>query len=412
MQGATEQQQLRLPTAMTRAWAINGLGLYVLVMYGITYYAITTSAPQMAADLEVPVSAIFGLLTVSLLASAGLAPYCGRWTDRFGAAAMLLIGATLRAVALGLTALAGDVWLFAAAFLAVQILGLATEYDATFAAAVDLGVKHARTGMSQITLWGGLASTVFWPMTAVLLDYMSWRSMLLIFAAVLLSICVPIAALLRQIPRVTREPSSPLPKQPKVASPLQTERRATPSFVLVAAAFAFGGFAYNLPSLMLPVLDGLGLGASAVLVGMLFGPAQTAGRFCDMLVGNRVHPLMVAVMAAASVALSLVILPIGGVSAGLTFALLFGAGAGVGYVVRGSVILALYGASAYATQLGRLGSLRLTVAAASPLLLSVVLENFGARAVVLVCGIATLLSLTCFVLLARGARHSARVGTR
>ncbi len=46
----------------TRAFAINGLGIYVMLMYGITYYAVTTAALRMSVDLGVPASTVFGVI--------------------------------------------------------------------------------------------------------------------------------------------------------------------------------------------------------------------------------------------------------------------------------------------------------------------------------------------------------------
>src|SRR5258706_12459271 len=107
---------------------------------------------------------------------------------------------------------------------------------------------------------------------------------------------------------------------------------------------------------MLPVLNGLGLGASAVVVGMLFGPSQTAGRLFDMVLGARVHPITVAVIASVMEAVSFAILALGGESSALVFSVLFGAGAGVGCVVRGSRMLALYGTTDSAQGVRRLAS--------------------------------------------------------
>lgn len=265
--------------------------------------------------------------------------------------------------------------------------------------------------MSQITLWGGLASTVFWPATAFLLDHVSWRAMFVTYAFLILCTCVPIAIGLRRI--ATDGPAGDAAPEREAAAPRQAVSAGSlPVFLIVAAAFALGGVAYNLPSLMLPVLDGLGLGASALVVGMLFGPAQTTGRFVDMLLGGRVHAIAVAVIAAAMVAIALFLLLIGGVWAGLAFALLFGAGAGVGYVVRGSVMLALYGPVGYATWLGKLSTIRLTVTAVSPFALSLVLEHFGATSVIYVCIAAAVLSLASFVLLARRAGVPLRLAPR
>jgi MFS family permease len=304
-------------------------------------------------------------------------------------------------------ALAPDLWSFAAAFIVVQMLGQLTEYDATFAVAVDLAQSDARKAMSQITLWGGLASTAFWPATAFLLQHMSWQHMLLVYAGLLAVVSVPIAA-------HAGHASVRHGERCKVASAeIADATLATPApapsplvFSVLAAAFAFGGVAYTLPALMLPVLEGLGLGATAVVAGMLFGPAQTAGRFMDLLLGARVRALHVAILATAMLVFSLGVLWLGSSIAwmAMVFALLFGAGAGVSYVARGSVVLEIYGTQAYALWLGRLSSVRLVVSAASPFVLSLVLERLGAASVVAVCLGVALLSLGCFGWLAQRLR--------
>ncbi len=150
--------------------------------------------------------------------------------------------------------------------------------------------------------------------------------MFLLYAAILLVVCVPIAALLRQVPRVAALDRGPALQPAADSPPLTSPSRMT--FTLVAAAFAFGGIVYNLPSLMLPVLEGLGLGASAILIGMIFGPSQTAGRFFDMVFGGRVSAITAAVLAAAMVVVALAVLLLGWASAGIVFAVMFGAGAG------------------------------------------------------------------------------------
>lgn len=390
-----------------RSWAFNGLGLYVLLMYGIAYYALTTAAPRIAAEFAVPVSAIFAMFSMALLATAFLAPLYGRWTDRYGAARILLAGALLRALALALMALAPNFWWFATAFMLVQFLSQMTEYDATFAAAVEIGGGDARTAISQITLWGGLASTAFWPATAFLLDHLTWQTMVLIYAAVMLVVCVPIAALLCAIPHPSRVEAAGIAADPAPQPISDATHHVNSRFVLLAAAFACGGIANNLPALMLPVLEGLGLGAAAIVAGALFGPSQTAGRLFEMLFGQRLHPLGVAVAASAMVMLSLLLLLIGGsASTVLVFAVVFGAGVGVSYVVRGSVVLALYGTQHYATWLGRLASVRLIVSALSPFVLSLILETNGASSVVAFCAGASLLSLGFFAWLERSRQSS------
>lgn len=382
-------------------WLVNALGLYVLIMYGVTYYAISTAIPRIAGEFGVSAPLIFAVFSLALLSTAVVAPYCGRWMDRVGAGSALLMGAILRALTVAAMALAPEIWSFLLALVAVQLLSQLTEYDATFAAAVQASGTGARAAMGQITLWGGVASTAFWPASAVLLEQAGWRAMFLIYVALMLVVCVPIAALWHRLSRNATGDHYHIGVESE-AAPSGKPMLCNAQFVLLAAAFAFGGIAFNFPVLMLPVLEGLGLGAGAIVVGMLFGPAQTAGRLFELLFGQRLHALGVAVIAAAGTALSLILLLLHpGLSSGILFAVLFGAGVGVGYVVRGSVVLALYGKAHYATWLGRLAAVRLMVSATSPFILSVILEQYGARSVVAFCAAAAALSLVCFVVLER-----------
>jgi predicted MFS family arabinose efflux permease len=382
----------------------NALGAYVMLMYGVAYYALTTAAPRMAADLGIGTADVYGLLSIGLLLSALLAPSFGRWIDRFGAKRALLVGAAARAAVLAGVALAPEIWTFAVAFVCAQVLGPLTEYDATFAAAAQTAGDDARRAMSIITLWGGFASTAFWPASAFLLDAIGWRPMILLYAATILAVGVPIAASLAE--RSTSTPRAADSIQPSAshATAGWTDLR----FMILALAFACGAIAYNLPSLLLPVLDGLGMGAAAIAAGMIFGPAQTAARLCESLFGSRVPALTVAILSTAILVVSLVALWAGegAVWTAILFAVLFGAGAGVSSVVRGSVVLELYGRTDYALRLGRLGTVRLVVAAATPYGLALALDSSGAASVVAACLAAAIASLIFFLMLRRLQRAS------
>ena len=55
-------------------------------------------------------------------------------------------------------------------------------YDALFASLVNLYGQQARRTISRVTLAGGLASAVFWPLGDALLKVMHWQDALLIYA--------------------------------------------------------------------------------------------------------------------------------------------------------------------------------------------------------------------------------------
>ena len=391
------------------AWVVHGLGLYVLVIYGVTYYAIGAAAPLMAKELGTTTSAIFAVLGGALLLNALAAPRIGRFVDRIGAGPVLLAGAVLRAVAVFALALSPEIWTFAAALIVIQCLAQPTEYDAAFAAAVQADGAEARTSVSMITLWGGLASTAFWPLTALLLQHTSWRGALSIYAGLMLCVCIPVALAVMAQARIRRTQAAPPPPAPTPSAAIEGGRIATDpatAFIPLAIAFSLASVAMGMPVIMPPLLEGLGLGAGAVVAGMVFGPSQTAGRFFELVLGRNLSPLTIAVISTALLPLSLVVLVAGGANTAtaVAFAVLFGAGAGVSYVVRGTVVLALFGPASYGSWLGRLARIRLVVAAATPFALALILEHYGAAAALLVCAATSALATLAFAYVWR--RHA------
>ena len=79
--------------------------------------------------------------------------------------------------------------------LAWAFLGLAMRmclYDAAFAALVQVTPSRGRRAISYLTLFGGFASSVFWPIAHLLNDAYGWRTTLVIFAALNLLLCAPL----------------------------------------------------------------------------------------------------------------------------------------------------------------------------------------------------------------------------
>ena len=82
------------------------------------------------------------------------------------------------------------------------VLGVAMRlmtYDAAFASLAQIAGIRARRAISYLTLFGGLASTVFWPASHYLPEWAGWQNTLLVYAALHIGICLPVHALvLRQ----------------------------------------------------------------------------------------------------------------------------------------------------------------------------------------------------------------------
>ncbi|WP_139323434.1 MFS transporter, partial [Roseomonas sp. TAS13] len=160
-------------------WA---LGLSQLIAWGVSYYLIGVLGERIATDLGWGMARVQGGFALSLLVMGLVSPLAGRMMDRQGGRRVMGLGSVLLALGcLGL-ALAREVVGYYAAW---AVLGLAmrlTLYDAAFAALARIGGTGARRAMSQITLLGGLASTVFWPLGHLLAEHLGWRGACLAYA--------------------------------------------------------------------------------------------------------------------------------------------------------------------------------------------------------------------------------------
>lgn len=400
------------PPGGARAVSTHILGIHTLVMYGITYYAIGAAAPMMARNFGVATSSVFIVLGAALVAHAMIAPQAGRAIDRHGAGRFLLIGTVVRVTGLLVLASASHVAVFFAALAVIQFMSVFTEYETAFAAAVEAHGEHARSSLSLITVWGGLASTVFWPLTSHLLGVTDWRTMFLVYSGIMAAVSIPVSLYIvaRSKPRSApiTEVRTIAPGDTVATAPTATAHRSA-LFVPLVAGFSLVSIAMGIPVIMPNLLDGLGLGSTAVLAGLLFGPSQTAGRFFEFVFGRRTPPLSVAIAASALLPVAIAALLAGRdhVWGPVLFAILFGAGNGIGYVVRGTVVLSLFGPSGYASYLGRIARVRLLVSAATPIVLTVLLERFGAVAAFGFAAVAAMLGVGAFFVVHRLARHTA-----
>lgn len=65
-------------------------------------------------------------------------------------------------------------------------------YDPALSTLGRLYGEAARPAITKVTLYGGFASTVCWPLTAVLNEWLGWRGACLAYAAVHLAIVLPL----------------------------------------------------------------------------------------------------------------------------------------------------------------------------------------------------------------------------
>lgn len=293
-----------------RAVAIWGLGATQIIGYGTLYYSFSILAPEMARDFAWSTEWVFGVFSASLIFGGLIAPSTGRWMDRYGAGRMMSLGSVIAALALVLCAFAPGRVTFIAGLVAIEMASAFVLYNAAFALLVQIAPRTAQKSITHLTLIAGFASTLFWPITSQLHEHLTWREVYLVFACVNLLVCLPIHLWLASLMKAAevQEAGVPSGASATIAGSITAGNRAR-AFLLMAAGFALEGFVLSALLIhMVPLLTTVGMGASAVLVGTVFGPSQVLSRLINMLFGKGVSPLLLAVVSAMFLVAGLTIL--------------------------------------------------------------------------------------------------------
>lgn len=385
---------------MIRRRSVFCLGLAQLISWGVAYYLIGVFGDAIAADLGWSREAVHGGFSAALLVMGLSSVITGTLIDRHGGRRIMMAGAVLNAAGCICLAACHGPGLY---YFAWVLLGLGmrlTLYDAAFAALARIGGPAARRPMSEITLLGGLASTTFWPIGYLLMDWLGWRGALGVYAAFALS-TVPLLIALPD----SRFDAQAMESEPPPAPLAATDRERVIAGGLYAFIVTLANFlAAGLSAHMISILAGLGLAAaSAVFVSSLRGLGQSAARLCEVLFGRRIHPLALNVLATwmLPVCFAAGLWSGQSMAAAIVFAFVYGAGNGLLTITRGTLPLALFDHRTYGSFVGRLLTPSFLLSAAAPLAYAAAISRFGAPA-------ALYLSLavgTCALLAALGLRR-------
>jgi predicted MFS family arabinose efflux permease len=381
-----------LTPSSSRAVVVTALGTAQTLSWASTYYVPAILAEPMAASLGLSRSWVFAAFSAALLITAVLGPSVGRVIDRYGGRGVLAVSNLVIAAGLALLAAAnGPITLFVAwAILGVGMaLGL---YDAAFAALTALYGSEARSAITGITLFAGFASTVSWPVSALLNEAYGWQMTCLVWAALNLVIALPLNRFL--LPPIQPRPRAPEAEQTRIG---WTPRR---EMILLAFFFAGGWFVAGAMAAHLPsLLERAGASPlEAIAAAALVGPAQVTARVAEFALLRRVHPLVSARIALVLHLLGIGALALFGAPAAVAFALLFGAGNGLLTIARGTLPLALFGPYGYGERSGLLGAPARLTQAFAPFIFGFLLESFGVSAigvsaVLFIAGLIALLAL-------------------
>jgi hypothetical protein len=346
-----------------RRWpVISALGVVEILTWGSSFYLPAVLAGPVAESTDWPLAGVVGGLTLGLLVAAFASPHVGVVIHRHGGRPVLALAALLLAAGLVTLALAPALPVYLAGWLLLGAGMACGLYDPAFATLGRLYGAAARPAITRLTLWGGFASTVCWPLSAFLIAHVGWRGTCLAYAGLHLGVTLPLVLLL--IPAAPARPESDEHHRAGAGPLSAAERRAFLSF---AGVLVLGGAIMSLVSVhLLTLLQARGVAlASAVSYGALIGPAQVGARIAEMSLQGRHHPLWTLTTALGLVALGLVLLASGLPGVGV-WLVLYGGGNGIYSIARGTVPLALFGPGRYPLVVGRLARPGLVAQALAP----------------------------------------------
>jgi MFS family permease len=386
---------------------LSGLALTRIIGWGSIYYSPAVLARYLEREIGLGPIVVFGGITILLVIGALISPTLGRHLDRRGTRRAMVLGAVISALGLALLALAQGPISYLSTWLVIGVghaMQLANTGNVTVA---QLMGERTRRVIGLMMLVTGLASSVFWPLTAWLSADYGWRACLLVFAAIQLVIVLPIHL---AIPAYRAKPlADPGPS----ALPAEEQGRVPPGerqpiFWLLALSFSASGLvSWGLPLHMIGLMQSAGIsGAAAVTIASLSGPATLVARAIDAVAGDRlpVEKVALAGLAVGPAACLLMALAPGSTAFAIAFVMLFSAAMGVIAVARATLPLALFGRNGFGAMLGRLTVPQNLTFAAAPLLFAFLVERMGASGTLVLSAAIQSFALLAMIMLVRRLR--------
>ncbi|TWO71016.1 MFS transporter [Caenimonas sedimenti] len=314
---------------------VGWLSLAQLITWGSVFYTFALLLEPVERELGLSRAESSLAFSLALLAEGLLAYPVGRWIDRGHERAVMTGGSLLVALGLALHSLVRSPAAFYAVWLLLGAALAGTLYSPVFAVVTRRFPHDFRRAIITLTFLGGLASTVFIPLSAWWIEAFGWRQALLGLAAIHLLVCVPLhAVLLRGAPK-------PVPATAGSTNTPGQLVRSAPFLLIGVFVIGMMGVTSALPPHMISLLRESGLPAAWVIaIPASIGLVQVLGRLLlfffehrfDLHLANRLIPWLIPLGLGALLAGTTN--PI----AALVFVALYGLGNGMLTIVKGTAI--------------------------------------------------------------------------
>ena len=378
---------------LDRRVVITALGVAQILAWGTSFYFPAVFAGPIVGETGWSLGFVVGGTSIGLLIAGLISPTVGRIIDVHGGRPVLLASSIFCAAGLALIGLAHALPVYLLAWVLIGFGMGAGLYDAVFAALGRMYGSEARGPITNLTLFGGFAGTVCWPLSAFMIEHVGWRSACFIYAALHFCVMLPL-----QVSVVGTPPKAePKTSEQSISGEISRVGNEPLIFALLAVVLSIAAGIGSIVVVHLMIfLQARGLDfTAAVALGTIFGPAQVGARLVERVFGNRYHPIWTMIAACTLMAVGLVLL-FAAAPVLVMVILIYGAGYGISWVGRGTLPLALFGPVRFPRLMGKLAFPSLIVQALAPSAGALLVERSGSNSTI---GVLTVLALINVVLI-------------
>lgn len=354
-------------THASRFGLVGALAITQTAGYGVLYYSFAPLLGPMSQGLRISTSTAAGALTVAVLVTGAMAIPVGRWLDARGGRAVMTVGAIVGAVGVLWWSQVHSVVQLYGAFIVMGIASSMVLYPAATAVLVATFPPSRRTkAILAMTLVAGFASSIFIPLTGVLVEAYGWRNAVVILAVSYAALAVPLhAVVLRRSLARTEDPAT----APRTGHPRLVLR--DPGFWLLALAstlHAVANAAIGIHLVSYLVHLGQAPQVAATIAGLL-GVFSVTGRITISITSRWMSMLVLAASVYVLQGVAMAVMPFGGRHAGAVIAcvIAFGLGFGVATIATPILLVDRFGSTGYGTVAGVLTTPTTLAKAAAPL---------------------------------------------
>jgi MFS family permease len=235
------------------------------------------------------VTGVSSAMTVGFLAMAATSMMWGTLSDRYGPLPVVLTGSVVIAVSLALASRTTSLLAFQFVFGVMIGAGTSAIFAPMMATVTGWFDTHRSLAVSLVSAGMGMAPMTMSPLVAWLVSHHDWRTSMLIVAAVVGAIMIPVSLIVRRPPALAAAPVTASASQPPQEAMSLGEALRSPQFIILLATNFFCCATHSGPiihTVSYAISCGIPM-IAAVTIYSVEGLAGMGGRLVFGLLGDR-----------------------------------------------------------------------------------------------------------------------------